>query len=150
MANIDKIKEQGNQAAPLLTELHDNELVISGGISGAFPSLSISNLKGRQNIISYLDKFEKGEIKAKDIDLKFTDTTLGYQKVWTPIDIQLYTYGGKKLIFRIIHNDIAAAGVPVIIEFTYSNSSGEYELSVKAYKITDSNTKHDVTAEFTD
>ena len=118
--------------------------------TGPLQGSSITNLRGRQKIVSILDKFEKGEIGAKDINLKFIELTKGYHKVKLPIKIELYTYPDLKFEFSIIHDDLAAVSGPVIIEFEYKKSSGEYALSVKAQKIDYTGTTYDVTAQFID
>lgn len=155
MANIDKIKEQGNQAAPLLTELQhnesQNELVISCfTFTGTIQSLQIDKLRGRQNIIRFLDKYKKGEIKVEDIKLKFVEVSDIQSKVSIPIDMEIAKWPNDSLTFRIIKSGIAGLNESAIIEFSYGNDSGDYLLSVEAYPISNKNDIHTVTAEFAD
>ena len=138
--NIEKIKEQGNQAAPLLTELQDNELVIScDRFDGKINDFTITNLRGRQKIISLLEKFKNGEIGGKDINLKFIAGSLSSNMVKLPTEIKIYKQPYMGFDFSIITQGVGSTtGMekePVIFNFSYSKSSGDYVLSVSAYEI---------------
>ena len=150
MANIDKIKEQGNQAAPLLTELHDNELVIEfDGFSGALPSLTISNLKGRKNILKYWDLLEKGEVKVEDIKVIVRNKSNQYPVAHSVIEC--YETNNAFSVYFFVANMSGCTGLAIVeIMYSFSKSTGDYEFTVKDYQVSAPQTKNDVTAEFID
>ena len=148
--NIEKIKEQGNQAAPLLTELHDNELVIEFDyFSGVLPSLTISNLRGRKNILKYWGKVEMGEIDARDIKVIVRSTSTQYQVAGSAIEC--YETNNEFSVYFFVTNMSGCTGLAIVeIKYSFSKSTGDYEFKVKDYQVSAPQTKNDVTAQFID
>ena len=151
MANIDKIKEQGNQAAPLLTGLHDNELVIEYSVLGGSPSSpQILNLRGRQNILKYWDLLEKGEVKADDIKVILNRSGFRYSVIKSFLILR--SSGNKEFYLAYIETDLV--GNPglycVEIKYKFVKTSGTYELKISASSVSAPQTKYDITTEFID
>ena len=149
--NIEKIKEQGNQAAPLLTELHDNELVIEfDGFGGVLPSLTISNLRGRKNILKYWGKVEMGELDARDIKVIVRSKSTQYQVANSVIEC--YETNNAFSVYFFVADMSGSVGLAIVeIKYLFSKSTGKNdELTVKDYQVTTPETKYNVTAEFID
>ena len=130
MANIDKIKEQGNQAAPLLTELHDNELVIEfDSFSGVLQGLTIFNLRGRKNILKYWGKVEMGELDARDIKVIVRSKSNQYQVANSAIEC--YEINNQFYVSFFVANMSGCTGLAIVeIEYSFSKSTGDYEFRV--------------------
>ena len=158
MANIDKIKEQGNQAAALLTELHDNEmqneLVLSCSYFQGGPNINsvrIQDLKGRENSLGVLKRLKNKTLKIEDLTAKLQIgkgivlKNAGYAEYTdTPSYQQELTLGF--LAYKIA-NDAALAYVVFYLTLTYS--TGNLDLQVYVYSTADL-VRHNVTAEFID
>lgn len=153
MANIDKIKEQGNQAAPLLTELHDNKLILScSGIKGGgtLSNLGFENLRGRQNIIQLFEKYREGKIELKDIELRFVRETEIGQQVSLPIRMIISKSPEDSLEFSILDDSVPGLNSTIVFNFWFGNEGGDYKLHVKAYTLSNRAEKFAVEAQFID
>lgn len=159
MANIDKIKEQGNQAAPLLTELQDNEtqnkLFLSCSSFQGGPnidSVRIEKLKGRENSLDVLKRLKNKTLKIEDLtaelQIGYNGTVLknaGYAK-YTDIPGYQQELTLGFLAYKIA-TDATLAYVAFYLTLTYS--TGDLDVQVYVYK-TDDLVSHNVTAQFID
>ena len=155
MANIDKIKEQGNQAAPLLTNIQNGKVVISlSDTNGELSDLTLEEFSGRKEILRIWGLFEKGEIEVSDIR-PILIYEMAEHTIYPACDyrVNLFENGNKE--FSATFTDTAGQlssdyAIAISVLYEYKKASDSYELRVYVNTLDAVNNKHKVTAEFID
>lgn len=151
MANIDKIKEQGNQAAPLLTELCDEKLVIScTRISGnpGIESLEINGLKGKTDFMKFRDLIRTGKLDYKRVEVLLVEESTKYKRVHKAYSVYYSSEVAGRLDFYthfIVHNPASNA-----VDIFLTIGMEDFDVKIYAYNASDLATKYNITAEFAD
>lgn len=151
MANIDKIKEQGNQAAPLLTELYDAKLVISckriyGG--PGIESLKIDGLKGKTDFMKFRELIKNGKLDPNRIEVLLVEESTKYKRVYKAYSVRYSSEAAGRLDFytHFIVPNAASNAVNLFLAIGME----DYTVKIYAYNASDLATRYDITAEFAD
>lgn len=148
MANIDKIKEQGNQATPLLPELQDVKLVISckriyGG--PGIESLRIDGLKGKTDFMKFRDLIKNGELDYKRIDASLVEEQTRWKRMHKAYSVRYSTESGKTgLYIDFIVPGTSSNAVNIFLTIGMKDN----DVEIYAYNASDLATRYDITAEF--